>query len=124
MASGPATSGAFTTKASDAEREARTTVIVVVGTFRLPPASLEASRVAMASVIAASRAETGCIAYGYAEDVTEPGLFRVNEAWENREALAAHFETAHMKAWQRERAELGMTDRKVTAYEVAGEEAL
>jgi quinol monooxygenase YgiN len=62
--------------------------------------------------------------YAYAEDVLYAGLFRVNEAWENREALAAHFETAHMKTWQRERAELGMTDRKVTAYEIADGQAL
>jgi quinol monooxygenase YgiN len=99
-------------------------VIVVIGTFRLPPAGLAAGRAAMERVIVASRAEPGCIAYAYAEDVTEPGLFRVNEAWESREALATHFESAHMKAWQRERAELGMTDRKVTAYNVSGEDAL
>jgi quinol monooxygenase YgiN len=78
----------------------------------------------MARAIAASRAEPGCIAYAYAEDVNEPGLFRVNEAWTNREQLTAHFEMPHMKQWQRERAELGMTDRKVTAYRVTGEEAL
>ena len=96
----------------------------VMGMFRLPPASLDAGRAAMAQVIAASRAEPGCLAYAYAEDVSEPGLFRVSEAWTSREALAVHFGTAHMKAWQRERAELGMTDRRVTAYEVAAEEAL
>lgn len=78
----------------------------------------------MNRVIAASRAEDGCIAYSYAEDLLEPGLFRVSEAWESREALAAHFETPHMLAWRRERAELGMTDREVTAYTVSGEEAL
>jgi quinol monooxygenase YgiN len=99
-------------------------MLVVMGTFRLPPASLDAGRAAMARVVAASRAEPGCIAYAYAQDLTEPGLFRVSEAWESREALAVHFETVHMKAWQRERAGLGMTDRQVTAYEVAAQEAL
>jgi quinol monooxygenase YgiN len=78
----------------------------------------------MARVIAASRAEPGCLAYAYAEDVLEPGLLRVNEAWESRAALAAHFAAPHMQAWQRERAELGMSGREVTAYEVSGEEAL
>lgn len=99
-------------------------MIVVVGTFRLPPAGLDAGREAMARVIAASRAEPGCIAYAYAEDVLEPGLFRVSEAWASRAALAAHFETAHMRQWQRVRAELAMSERQVTAYEVSGEEAL
>ena len=99
-------------------------MIVVIGSFRLPPESLEAGRAAMARVIAASRAEPGCLAYAYAEDVLEPGLFRVSEAWNARAALTAHFGAEHMKQWQRERAELGMTGREVTAYEVSGEEAL
>ena len=99
-------------------------MILVIGTFRLPPESREAARAALGRVIASSRAEPGCIAYAYAEDVLEPGLFRVNEAWETREALAAHFETPHMKVWQQERAGLGMTDRKVIAYTVSGEEVL
>lgn len=99
-------------------------MIVVIGQFRLPVANLEVGRAAMARVIAASRAEPGCIAYAYAEDVLEPGLLRVNEAWESREALAAHFAMPHMKQWQRERAELGMTDRAVTAYEAGAAEPL
>jgi quinol monooxygenase YgiN len=99
-------------------------MIVVIGSFRLPLESLEPAREAMARVIAVSRAEPGCLAYAYAEDVLEPGLFRANEAWETRAALVAHFEMPHMKQWQRERAELGMTRREVIAYEVSGEEAL
>jgi quinol monooxygenase YgiN len=99
-------------------------MIVVTGTFRLPLASLDTAREALARVIAASREEPGCLAYAYAEDVLEPGLFRVNEAWTDRAALAAHFETPHMKRWLRERTELGMRDRQVTAYEVSGEEPL
>jgi quinol monooxygenase YgiN len=99
-------------------------VIVVVGTFRLPVANLVAGRAVMARVITASRAEPGCIAYAYAEDVLEPGLLRVNEAWESRAALAAHFATPHMAQWRAERDALGMTERQVAAYEVTGEEVL
>ncbi|MBV1691187.1 antibiotic biosynthesis monooxygenase [Novosphingobium sp. G106] len=99
-------------------------MILVIGEFRLPLASIGAGREAMARVIATSRAEDGCIAYAYAEDVLEPGLFRVNEAWESCDALAAHFEMPHMKQWQRERAELGMTERKVTTYEAGAAEPL
>lgn len=99
-------------------------MIVVIGRFRLPPENVEAARAAMARVVEASRAEPGCLSYTYAEDLLEPGLFRVSEAWENRAALAEHFAAEHMKQWQGERADFGMTDREVTAYEVAGEEAL
>lgn len=90
----------------------------------MPPASLLAAREAMARVIAATRVEAGCLAYAYAEDILEPGLFRVHEAWETREALAAHFAAPHMKTWQDERAALGMTGRVVSAHEVSGSEAL
>ncbi len=96
----------------------------VAGSFRLPLQNLAAGREALARVIEATRAEQGCIDYAYAEDVLEPGLFRVSEAWESRDALAVHFEAPHMTAWQRERVALGMTDRDMRAYTVAGEEAL
>ena len=99
-------------------------MILVTGTFRLPVENLTAGRAVMARVIAASRAEPDCLAYAYAEDVIEPGLFRVSEAWASREALAAHFETPHMKEWLRERAEMGLTDRDVSAYTVNGKEVL
>jgi quinol monooxygenase YgiN len=99
-------------------------MIMVIGTFRLPPRSIGAAQIAMARVVAASRAEAGCVDYAYAEDVLEPGLFRVSEAWTDRAALDAHFHTPHMQEWLRERAELGLIDRHVTAYEVSGQESL
>ncbi|MFT4026687.1 MAG: putative quinol monooxygenase [Novosphingobium sp.] len=99
-------------------------MILVVGTFRLQPENLAAGREALLRVIAATRAEPGCLDYAYAEDVAEPGLIRVSEKWESREALAAHFETAHMKQWQQERIGLGMSDRDMAAYTIAATEAL
>jgi|EndMetStandDraft_2_1072991.scaffolds.fasta_scaffold00154_9 quinol monooxygenase YgiN len=99
-------------------------MILVMGSFRLPPRSIGAAQIAMARVVEGSRAEAGCIDYAYAEDVLEPGLFRVSEAWTDRAALDAHFHTPHMQAWLAERADFGITDRRVTAYEVSGEEAL
>ena len=99
-------------------------MIVVVGQFRLPPENLTAGREALLRVIQATRAEPGCIDYAYAEDMSEPGLMRVSEKWESREALAAHFEAAHMKQWQQERIGLGMSDRDMAAYTVAATEIL
>jgi quinol monooxygenase YgiN len=95
-------------------------MIFVVGHFRLPAEHVERAKPLMAQVIAASLAEPGCRAYSYAEDVSEPGLFRVAEEWDSRAALEAHFATAHMRQWQREREALGFHNRQVVAYE-AGE---
>jgi quinol monooxygenase YgiN len=99
-------------------------MILVVGKFCLPLESLAAGRAALIRVVEATRAEAGCIDYAYAEDVCEPGLFRVSEAWASREALAVHFDAPHMKQWQHERVGMGMTDRVMRAYEVSGEEIL
>jgi quinol monooxygenase YgiN len=99
-------------------------MILVIGTFRLPPENLTAGREMLIRVIEETRAESGCLDYAYAEDVLEPGLFRVSERWATREALAVHFEAPHMKQWQCERAVLGMTVRDMRAYTVGGEEIL
>lgn len=99
-------------------------MIVVTGEFRMPVERRAAAVEAMERVIAATLNEPGCIAYSYAEDIREPGLFRVSEQWKNREALAAHFAAPHMKQWQAECAALGMTGRVVTAFTISGEEVL
>jgi quinol monooxygenase YgiN len=98
--------------------------IAVIDHFRMPPELLEEARPMMAKVIEATRAEDGCIAYSYSEDVVEPGLIRVSELWQSREHLAMHFKTPHMATWAEERAGLGLTDRDIAAYSVNGKEAL
>lgn len=99
-------------------------MIVVVGEFRIPLKRRSEAKAAMEKIILASRAEPGCEAYAYAEDVSEPGLFRVSEVWQSRAALTAHFAMPHMKNWQRERGEFGMSGRQVTAFEVGKAEVL
>ena len=99
-------------------------MIAVLGTFRFPPEALEQARPLMRAVIEATLAEPGCRAYSYAEDVAEPGLFRVMEQWDGREALSAHFETPHMKQWVDRRAALGFCDRQIAAHPVGAAEEL
>ncbi|WEK47522.1 MAG: putative quinol monooxygenase [Candidatus Andeanibacterium colombiense] len=96
--------------------------VAVIGQFRLPPEALEAARPMMARVMAATRAEAGCIEYNYAEDLLDPGLIRVSEVWHSRAHLAAHLTTPHMAVWSEERAALGLRGRAITMYEVASEE--
>lgn len=92
-------------------------MIVVVGQFRFPAERLAQARPIMRTVMIATRAEQGCIQYNYGEDVLDPGLIRVSELWESRAHLAAHMQTAHMAQWQRERAELGLSEREIMVYE-------
>lgn len=94
--------------------------ILVIGTVRLPPENLGKARSAMTTMMAASRAEDGCLEYAYSQDLLDPGLIRVTEAWRGRDALAAHFKTPHMAAWRAMFPDLQITDRDLALYE-AGE---
>ena len=98
-------------------------MIAVLGSFRFPLEAVEQARPLMRAVIEATLAEDGCRAYSYAEDVAEPGLFRVMEQWDSRAALAAHFATPHMTAWAEQRTALGFFDRRIALHEIgAGED--
>jgi quinol monooxygenase YgiN len=94
-------------------------MLVILGTIRLPPERLGAARGPMAAMVAASRAEDGCVDYAYAEDVLEPGLIRVSEIWRDQTALDRHFQTPHIAAWRAAWPELAIHDRQLTAYDAA-----
>jgi quinol monooxygenase YgiN len=98
--------------------------VVVIGHFRLPVESLDAAKEPIARVVMATREEPGCIKYAYAPEPGDPGFIHVSEVWESQAALDAHFETAHMKEWQAERAGLGLSDRQITVYAVSGSKTL
>ncbi len=68
--------------------------------IRVPPAEVAALRPALATAVTASRAEPGNLAYTMAEDMLEPGVIRVFEAYVDDAALAAHSASAHFKAWR------------------------
>ena len=92
-------------------------MIVIEGTVRVAPDRIEAARPAMERMIRASRAEAGCLDYAYSLDLLDPGLVRVTERWESREALAAHFQTPHMAEWRAQFASLGISGRDLRLYE-------
>ncbi|MGX8012206.1 putative quinol monooxygenase [Mesorhizobium sp. ORM8.1] len=95
-------------------------MLLLIGTVRLPPDRIEQAKPAMERMISASRAEPGCLDYSYAQDVLDPGLIRVSEAWSDRAALKAHFKSAHIAEWRASWAALGIGDRKLTLHETDG----
>ena len=98
--------------------------IIIAGTVRVPPENLAGLKPHMERMLAASRAEDGCVSYSYGEDIAEPGLIRVFEVWRDQAAIDAHFQAPHMKTWRAANAELGVFERKLTLYEVASDRAL
>jgi len=98
--------------------------VIIAGTVRVPPENLAGLKPHMNAMLAASRAEDGCVTYSYAEDVAEPGLIRVFEAWRDQAAIEAHFKAPHMATWRAAGLQFGVSDRQLSIYEVAAERAL
>jgi quinol monooxygenase YgiN len=93
-------------------------MLLIIGTVRLPAHNLESARPIMKRMADASRAETGCFEYGYAEDVFDPGLIHVKEMWADQNALDRHFAADHLTEWRDAWPKLGIRDRNLRVYEV------
>ena len=98
-------------------------MLLIIGTVRLPPEKLAEARPAMERMILASRAERGCLEYGYAADVLDPGLIHVKEMWTDRSALTDHFASRHIADWRTNWPQLGITHRNLRLYEVGEPQA-
>lgn len=99
-------------------------MIIVSGTLRLSPADLASVRTAAAAVLSATRTEKGCLVYAFAEDILEPGLVRIYEEWDSREALAAHGKSAHIAAWHQALRTVTVIERDLTLIEAGKAEPL
>jgi quinol monooxygenase YgiN len=95
--------------------------ILIAGSFRLPVVRLDEAKPYLEAVIRATEAEEGCLTYSYGHDANDPGLIRVFEKWRDQAAVDAHFASAHMQTWRVERDRLGISERRIFAYEVASE---
>jgi len=93
-------------------------MLLIVGTIRLPAETLASARPAMKRMVDASRAEEGCIEYGYAEDVFDRGLIHVKELWIDQAALDRHFVSDHIADWRAAWPDLGIGNRSLRLYEV------
>jgi quinol monooxygenase YgiN len=99
-------------------------MIVVQGRARVHADDMAALREAAAAMVPATRAEPGCLAYAYSEDLLEPGVIHVTERWRDDAALEAHFQTPHMAAFNAVLAKARVLEVKVCAYEAGPERVL
>ena len=79
-------------------------MIQINGTITLAPGTVAGNPEAVEAIktmVAASRAEDGCLTYTFAQDLTDPDTLVVYERWRDQEALAAHGASAHMAAFQK-----------------------
>jgi quinol monooxygenase YgiN len=99
-------------------------VFIISGHMKFDPARREECHERMRTVAAASVTEDGCIAYGYAEDVSEPGSFRIFEHWASDEAFGAHCTSDAYNAFMAWIGEIGMLGADVNRYEVSSVQSL
>ena len=76
-------------------------MIIVTGIAEIAEGDVEAIKPAARDMAVKSRAEDGCLAYAFYEDLEQAGRFRIFEKWESVDALRAHFATAHMQAFNK-----------------------
>jgi len=99
-------------------------MIVIQGSVRIDPAKVEQMREAARTMVAATRAEDGCLAYTFAEDVTDPGLIHIIERWRDQAAITAHGKSAHMAAFGAALGAIKPQGLKVCAYDAPEERVL
>ena len=100
--------------------EERIPALVISGTIEIDPAHVARARELVAPLVAATRAEAGCIAYGFYADLDDPGAFHIYEEWESAETNAAHSASAHLAAFMAGVAELDVRHVRLDRYDVAG----
>ena len=91
-------------------------MIVVMGHMKF--AAGEGAHVAplLASHAAEVMTEEGCELYAFSFDAADPDLVRIAERWATPEALAAHGQAPHQKAFGRALRDCQMAEVKVDAW--------
>jgi quinol monooxygenase YgiN len=87
-------------------------MIYVIAELSIKAGSAEKAAAAARHAVAATVKEDGCITYDMHLSVSDPTRLVVVERWESREALNAHLQTPHLKAWRAAGADF-VTARKV-----------
>lgn len=90
-------------------------MIIVTGRVTLKDGALEKLRPAMKAMMKTCREEPGCLDYSYGPDLGDPNAFLVLEKWESWEALDAHLERPHLKAWRAALNNVGLVSRELIA---------
>jgi quinol monooxygenase YgiN len=93
-------------------------VIVLAGTVRIAPGKRGDALPHLLRMVAASRAEPGCLDYSFAFDAVNDHLVRVFECFVDDAALEAHRNSAHMAAWRAAWTEAGIGNRDMMRYVV------
>ncbi len=74
--------------------------VAVLGTLRFPPDRVKEILSHLKNLVDETHRCDGCIAYDVAEDLFEPGLFRLSELGPDRTSLERHLAAPHIEPWR------------------------
>lgn len=77
-------------------------VIIIAGIVQYNTGLRAAILAGVQEMMAASRAEEGCLAYTFSADLTAPDTLHLFEIWASEEVLEAHRQSAHMAEFRRD----------------------
>ena len=98
--------------------------LIIAGTIDAEPSELDDLMPHLIEMMVATHAEPGCIDYSFTRDELVPGRVRLFEKWQSDEALAAHFASAHMAAFQAAASGFSEIGRELAKYEISSEAVL
>ena len=99
-------------------------MVIVMGHARFAPGELDRLMPEVKVQLKATRAEDGCELYVFARDVLDPDLLYISERWRDHPAIAAHFASPHMAAFNNALATAKVEELSVKAYDADGERVL
>ncbi|MEM7221044.1 MAG: putative quinol monooxygenase [Pseudomonadota bacterium] len=95
-------------------------MILISGSLHIAAEQQDGILDAVATMVAASREEPGCIDYAFSRDLVDPGIVRITERWQDVDALKAHFAMPHMATFQAALGSVEITDREI--FYMSGEQ--
>lgn len=98
--------------------------VAVFGILRFPSERMFEVRPHLQRLVETTYRIDGCIAYDVAEDPFDPGLIRFSELWPDHESLARHLQAPHIEPWRVAARSCGLLERKFTAYDITGSQAI
>jgi quinol monooxygenase YgiN len=99
-------------------------MIVVQGWVRVHEGDRETLREAARALVAETRKERGNLAYAFAEDFNDPGVFHIVERWADEEAVAQHMLSPGIAAFLPKLSALRDVKLRIARYDAPDERVL
>jgi quinol monooxygenase YgiN len=93
--------------------------IVISGEIRIEPDDFDTAMGLVEPLVAATRAEDGCVEYDFWVDPRDRGRIRVFEEWASAEANAAHAASEHLATFYAALAAVRVNGADLVRYEVS-----